>query len=367
MNTGAGLSNLLFGAEPRLRRMMQYWSATALLYLVYLGLLARCAALGIIERGPVRLLGLYAGGAIVLFYAAVRASQRLRLAPTPLAVLQGLFGISCNMWAYSIAGPLRGAMLMGLIVVLVFCTFALRPRQVLLLAFVGLAGMGATMWWHQAHDPLHYPPLVEGMTFCIMAGCSLTVTFLTGEMSKMRSRLKAQKEELVQALDTIRTLATLDELTALANRRHMNAVLALEERRESASGLPTCIALLDIDFFKQINDRHGHAAGDEVLRQFAASARAELRARDVLARWGGEEFLLMLPDTLPADAQAVLARLRTRVARLELPGVAFERPLSFSGGLTTRNGREPLAATVNRADKALYQAKSSGRDRVVTG
>jgi diguanylate cyclase (GGDEF)-like protein len=366
MNTCAGqLSNLLFGAEPRLRRMMQYWSATALLYLIFLTLLARCSAYCLIDEGAVRGLEIYTVGAICLFYLAVRASQRLRLPPKLLAALQGVVGITCNMWAYSVAGQLRGATLMGLIVVLVFCTFSLRPRQVLLLTFAGLAAMGATMWWHQARDPEHYPPMIEGITFCIMAGCSLTVTFLTGEMSKMRARLKAQKKELVQALDTIRTLATLDELTALANRRHMNEVLAQEERRDSSSGQPTCIALLDIDFFKQINDRYGHAAGDEVLRQFAASARAELRTRDVLARWGGEEFLLMLPDTAPGDALAVLARLRTRVAQLEVAGVAFERPLSFSGGLTTRQGREPLAATVNRADKALYQAKSGGRDRIV--
>lgn len=361
----AGLSDLLFGADPRLRRMMQYWSATVLLYLIFLALLGRCADLGIADRDAVRALDIYTLSAIALFYVAVRASRRLHLAPNLLAALQGVFGISCTIWAYSLTGPLRHAMLMGLMVVLVFCTWALRPRQVLLLAFGGLAGIGATMWWHQAHDPLHYPPFIEGITFCVMTGCSLTVTFLTGEMSKLRTRLKAQKEELVQALDTIRTLATLDELTALANRRHMNEVLALEERRDDTSGQATCIALLDIDFFKQINDHHGHAAGDEVLRQFAASARAELRACDVLARWGGEEFLLMLPDTAPEDALALLARLRARVAQLALAGTSFERPLSFSGGLTTRQGREPLATTVNRADKALYQAKSSGRDRVV--
>jgi diguanylate cyclase (GGDEF)-like protein len=260
--------------------MMQYWSATALLYLIFLGLLARCAALGIVDHAAVRHLELYTVGAIVLFYLAVRASHRLHLAPTMLAALQGVFGITCNMWAYSIAGPLRGATLMGLMVVIVFCTFSLRPRQVLLLAFAGLAA---------------------------------------------------------------------------------------EERRESASGHPTCIALLDLDFFKQVNDCHGHAVGDEVLRQFAGEARAELRTRDVLARWGGEEFLLMLPDTELADAQAVLARMRARVARLKVAGAVLERPLSFSGGLTTRQGREPLAATVNRADKALYQAKSGGRDRIVVG
>jgi diguanylate cyclase (GGDEF)-like protein len=170
----------------------------------------------------------------------------------------------------------------------------------------------------------------------------------------------------------------------------MNEVLALEERRRGpaagapaagapdpgapAAGAPdrsTCIALLDIDFFKQINDRHGHAAGDEVLRSFAAAARAELRSGDVLARWGGEEFLLMLPDTGEPEALMVVERIRARVGGLRIAApdggdMPDGRRLSFSAGLTARRGTEALADTVNRADKALYQAKSSGRDRVVT-
>ena len=364
----APLSRLLFGADAKLRRMMSYWSATAVLYTIYTSLLIEAGNRHLIDRADALGLSAYAAGGIALFYLLVRLGAGLRLAPTALAALQGVFGITCNMWAYAIAGPLRGAVLMGLMVVIVFCTFALRPRQTLALTAVGLAGMGATMWWHQAHDPAHFPPLVEAATFAIMAGCSMTVTLLTGEASKLRARMKAQKEDLVKALDTIRTLATVDELTALSNRRHMNEVLAQEERRHGAGGAPhptTCIALLDIDFFKRINDRHGHAAGDEVLRSFAAAARGELRAGDVLARWGGEEFLLMLPDTVEAAAQAVLERIRARVGALQLEGLALERRIGFSAGLTTRRGTEALADTVNRADKALYQAKSAGRDRTV--
>jgi diguanylate cyclase (GGDEF)-like protein len=86
----------------------------------------------------------------------------------------------------------------------------------------------------------------------------------------------------------------------------------------------------------------------------------------VLARWGGEEFLLMLPDTGEAAAQAVVERIRARVGALQVDGVSEERRISFSAGLTARHGAEALADTVNRADKALYQAKSSGRDRVVS-
>jgi diguanylate cyclase (GGDEF)-like protein len=364
----ASLSHLLFGAEPKLRRMMSYWGATAALYTVFMALLLVAGQRHLIDQNDALGLTAYAAAGIVLSYLIVRLGAGHGLAPTGAAALQAVFGITCNMWGYSITGPLRGATLMGLMVVVVFCTFALRPRQTLALTAVGLAGMGATMWWHQAHDPLHYPPLVEAVTFAIMAGCSMTVTLLTGEASKLRARLKAQKEDLVEALETIRTLATVDELTALSNRRHMNEMLAQEERRHGSPGAPgagTCIALLDIDFFKQINDRHGHAAGDEVLRSFAQAARAELRAGDVLARWGGEEFLLMLPDTGETAAQAVVERIRARVGDLRLEGVPLERRISFSAGLTARRGMEALADTVNRADKALYQAKSSGRDRVV--
>jgi len=367
----ARLSRLLFGAEPKLRRMMSYWGATAALYTVFVGLLIDAGRRHLIDQGDALGLAAYAAAGIAGSYLIVRLGARFGLAPTGAAALQAVFGISCNMWAYAITGPLRGATLMGLMVVVVFCTFALRPRQTLALTAVGLVGMGATMWWRQALDPLHYPPPVEAVTFVIVAGCSMTVTVLTGEASKLRARLKAQKEDLVRALDTIRTLATVDELTALSNRRHMNEVLAQEERRHGGgAGVPpgasTCIALLDIDFFKQINDRYGHAAGDDVLRSFALAARAELRAGDVLARWGGEEFLLMLPDTGEAAAQAVVERIRARVGMLQVEGVSPGRRISFSAGLTARRGMEALADTVNRADKALYQAKSSGRDRVVS-
>ncbi len=357
------IARLLFGADPKLHRMLQYWAATAVLYGFFLFLFynQRIAA----ASQAVDALALYTGGGIAAFYLLVRASGVLGLKPTTLAVAQGLFGIGCNMWAYSIAGPLRGTTLMGLMVVVVFCTFALRPRQTLALAFAGLSGMGLTMWWHQAHDPLHYPPAVEGVTFAIMAACSLAVTFLTGEMTKLRARLTRQREELATALDTIRKLATVDELTALANRRHMNEVLAAEERRQpAAGGAGTCIALLDIDHFKQINDRHGHAAGDAVLRSFAAALRDGLRDGDVVARWGGEEFLLLLPDTGAEQAAALLERIRLDVAALAVAGLDGLR-IAFSGGLCVRAAGESFADTINRADKALYRAKSAGRDRVV--
>jgi diguanylate cyclase len=354
------------GADPKLRRMMAYWAATGVLYLSCMALMLLAAQNGLIRSDDVRSLSLYGLGGVLFFLVLVRASGPLGIAPKTLATLQGLFGISCNMWLYTICGPVRAASMIMLVVVITFCTFALRPRQTMLLSTVAVAAMGATMWWNAVHDPVSYPPAVEAITFGFLGAALLTVSLLTGEMNKLRERLKGQKEELLAAVATIRTLATVDELTALANRRHMNEVLAEEERRQGPVQ-DTCIALLDIDFFKTINDRFGHAGGDEVLRAFATAAQGALRGSDMLARWGGEEFLLMLPNTGLAEAGAVLARMADSVAAMAVPGVELGRGLTFSAGLTARVGKEPFADTINRADKALYRAKAQGRNRVVLG
>jgi diguanylate cyclase (GGDEF)-like protein len=205
--------------------------------------------------------------------------------------------------------------------------------------------------------------MTEAITFGYLAGALTSTALLTGQMSKLRSRLKYQKRELSDALDTIRILATVDELTSLVNRRHMNEVLEAENRRRGLAA-DSCIALLDIDFFKQVNDRHGHATGDAVLRAFSAAARASLRTDDVLARWGGEEFLLLLPGTAPMDARAVLERMAERVRTMVVPGLDGER-ITFSAGLATRSAGEPCAEVISRADRALYAAKEAGRDRIV--
>jgi diguanylate cyclase (GGDEF)-like protein len=361
MTTRHQAMRALFGADRKLHRMLQYWAGTAIMYTIVVGLMFGPAALA--GQPQARAICLYVAAGVAVFYPLVRIGARIGLAPTILAGLQGIFSISCHVWGYSIAGPMRAATLVGLPVIVVFCIFALRPRQTLLLAAFNLSVMGATMWWHATHDPLHFAPGDEAVNFGFVAVGSLAVTLLTGEMSKLRARLKTQKDELLTALDTIRTLATIDELTKLTNRRHMNELLAQEERRRDAGGGSTCIAVLDIDFFKRINDHFGHAAGDGVLRAFAQATRAELREGDALARWGGEEFLLMLPNTSTDNARAVLERMRARVATLA-PCEGLEHGVSFSAGLAVWRTDETITDAVNRADQALYAAKAAGRDRV---
>lgn len=365
MSEHARLGKLLLGTAPKVRRMMVYWAATAVLYVAMIVLMQVAVRVGLAERGAVALLTLYGACGVLLFAVLVRASALLRIAPPLLSMLQGLFAVSCNIWLYTVSGPLREASLITLLVVITFCTFSLRPRQTMLLSAISIAGVGLAMWRGVARDPSHYPAMVEMLAFCFASVGLVAITVLTGQMNTLRARLRQQKEELLAALATIRTLATMDELTSLANRRHMNEVLAAEERRQPRAGA-TCIALIDIDFFKDINDRFGHAQGDTVLREFARAALGALRASDVLARWGGEEFLLMLPTTELAEASQVLTRMAGAVAAMRPAGCELKCAVTFSAGVTARDGDEPFADTISRADKALYRAKAEGRNRVVS-
>jgi diguanylate cyclase (GGDEF)-like protein len=166
---------------------------------------------------------------------------------------------------------------------------------------------------------------------------------------------------LIEALREVRRLAINDELTGLANRRHMQERLEQERNRCERGGGHFSIAVIDLDHFKRINDTQGHAAGDEVLRAFAARSVATLRAADVLSRWGGEEFLLLLPDTRGDQAQASVMRLLEHVRRLALPN---DLALSFSAGVTEYRPGETVPQTLARADRQMYAAKQAGRDTV---
>ncbi|MGZ3181337.1 MAG: diguanylate cyclase [Telluria sp.] len=365
MNPLNKLARLLLGDDPRLRRLIIYWFGTCLLYVFALGVLAVQVRVGEAPREPALVLGAVFAAGAVGFYLTLRWSARLGLPPWILALCQAVFALGCTLYAYTITGPIRGAALMVMVVVIVYCMFSLRPRQAAALTFTALAALALIMLRMARLEPQRYPPVVEALNFAVATLSMVSVTVLTAAMHDLRSRLKRQKEELLAAVARIQTLATQDELTALANRRHMNDMLKAEEQRLAARHAPTCLALIDIDFFKSVNDRFGHAGGDAVLRAFADAARSALRARDTCARWGGEEFLLMLPETSLEDAQRVLARVAERFATMAIPGIEPRVPITFSAGVAAHDAPETFAETIGRADKALYQAKSSGRNRIL--
>ena len=361
------LKPIVLGSDARLARMLAYWAAVAALYVTCALLLMVQVSIGTAGREKAIWLAGVGLAGIAVFGGVVRASAVLRLRPSQLAVPQSLFAIACNIGAYAVTGPLRGGWLVFLLVVMVFCAFSLRPKQAMMLCAAALVMLGWTMVLLVQGAPAVYPVHVEAMHFAFAACSLISVTLLTGEMSKLRTRMKRQKDDLEGAMATIRKLATLDELTSLANRRHMNEVLVEEERREGAAGKPACVALIDLDHFKSVNDSFGHAAGDTVLRAFSNSAKAELRAHDVLARWGGEEFLLLLPETSLEQATMVVRRMAERVGTLPLAAIDRDLRITFSAGVSQRRQGEPFAETITRADQALYDAKSNGRNQIAEG
>ena len=160
-------------------------------------------------------------------------------------------------------------------------------------------------------------------------------------------------------------LASLDSLTGLPNRRRTVELAEAALQAASVTRIPVTIALIDMDHFKAINDRWGHATGDHVLKEFARAGRESLRESDILGRWGGEEFLLVMPETPLEYALSSLERLRALVFAIRLPSSGSGLRVSLSAGLATSDAdTRSLDELVARADGALYVAKREGRDLV---
>jgi diguanylate cyclase (GGDEF)-like protein len=167
--------------------------------------------------------------------------------------------------------------------------------------------------------------------------------------------------------EKLRELAMQDELTGLYNRRHFLELAESEIARVRRTGAPLSVAILDIDHFKRVNDYFGHAAGDRVLRDLAGSLRETLRGSDVPARFGGEEFVVLLTDTMLEGAVAVTERLRERVGRSEVQlGHGRVARVTVSAGVAELAQGERLEGLLERADEALYRAKAEGRDRIMS-
>ncbi len=176
------------------------------------------------------------------------------------------------------------------------------------------------------------------------------------------------KTELMDSYNKVKNDLLFDELTGVYSRRagmeRLREEFALAHRNQRIFS----VAMVDIDHFKRINDTYGHLAGDHVLREVAGMLKAELRTCDVILRYGGEEFMIIMPDTNKDKALHPLERLGKKLASVEIPLNDSKVKVSVSIGVTsTYSGGEDLMETINRADKALYDAKRNVRNQVVFG
>ena len=171
----------------------------------------------------------------------------------------------------------------------------------------------------------------------------------------------------MQALiDGLCELSSRDPLTGLANRREFELALAGEIDRVARAGEPALMLMIDIDHFKKVNDAHGHPAGDEVLKAVAQALRDCIRPMDTLARFGGEEFAMILPNCPPSFGQAVAERVRLKVHDRQIQvttGAPLQVTVSIGGAFAPQWVRSSAPLWIERADQQLYRAKAEGRDR----
>ncbi|MCK6486061.1 MAG: diguanylate cyclase [Phycisphaerae bacterium] len=184
---------------------------------------------------------------------------------------------------------------------------------------------------------------------------------------RLEEELRRRNRELERLNEELLKMAAHDPLTGLYNRRHFNELFARLYAESDRYGSDLTCCMMDLDHFKQVNDRFGHQVGDQLLVLTAESLRKSLRAADVAARYGGDEFVVLMPQTSPEDARQSARRIRVNFRNLIAERIPYASHVTLSIGVASRERHEPRSADalLRLADDALYQAKASGRDRIM--
>lgn len=263
-----------------------------------------------------------------------------------------------------LAPPLAFFFLTNLFIVFAFGVLRLDAREAFVAWVTLAAGLALVLWRAGGQLSMPHATAFE----LVLVWLSYTSAFgryvLLGVLgTRMRTKLRQRADELAASARHAEALANLDELTQCLSRRSLGRLL--DERLAAArAGESFCIALFDLDHFKQVNDRYGHVVGDRVLQAFARVVQQTLRGSDALGRYGGEEFLVVLPGATQDASLMIVERIRARVAAHDWCSLAPGLSLRVSAGIAVCIDGDTVASLTERADKALYRAKDEGRDRV---
>lgn len=282
-----------------------------------------------------------------------------------------VFQISAHMalqLVFLLAVPTAGvAFLAVLFLIFAFGTLRMTSAQAMLTW--ALATCGLALVFLGSDLPIGLPVATRLQRTASMLCFVLVIgqcAFLGLFGATLRKILYQRSIELKAAYRRIEELAELDELTGSYNRRCIMRLLDTEIEKSRQASVPCAIALIDLDWFKRINDAHGHPVGDEVLRTFAITIFANIRPADCFGRYGGEEFLLLLPGTDGEGASRMLDRLRGIIADLDWSAFSPGMRVTISAGVVTLRDNDTADTFLVRADSALYSAKALGRNRIVT-
>ena len=285
-----------------------------------------------------------------------------------LTVPQSVGSISIQLLAMFLAPEIGFYFALVIFIVLGFGALRMSSRQAGLVWTY--ATLGLTFLFVMTDRPIGLPMATSAeRTLALLCLVSVlgrcAFTGLYG--SSMREMLYKRGRELKEAHARIEELVQVDELTGVLSRRYIMRALSDEMTRAQRGGECCSIAIIDLDHFKRINDRFGHPVGDEVLQSFAIAVGANIRSIDRLGRYGGEEFLLVLPQVSKDQAAAAVNRLRKIVADLNWTAISDGLMVSMSAGVAQVHANEAPGEILARADAALYRAKDAGRNCVMGG
>lgn len=357
------LSAVLLGADPKLRGTVMVSMYASAVYVACIGLVAYFVKTGVTDPvvGSWMVAGLAA--TIILNYAMLRSGWSTRFKDPAMTVFQIILAISWDCVSYALIGSAHAGMLMLMELSLFFGIFTLDARSARITMAYTLVAAGSAMVLGSLSDPADFPPDLQVIYFAALVLVTSMNARLATSLTGMRRELEAQRQGLSTALERIREVSSRDALTGLHNRRYMLEMLAHEVQRHQRFKTGFSLALVDLDHFKQFNDQYGHQTGDAALCCFARQAQATLRSGDLMARWGGEEFLFLYPESSPEDAQENLELLRKTLIATPVSTQHPALRVRFSAGLTAYVSDEPIEKTIDRTDQALYQAKAAGRNR----
>lgn len=357
------LSTLVMGhaldMRDRIRLMLAamlgfgFWIITLHFYAIPQGLIAARLGYWVIGYMLITTLGCFA----LIRSGITRTWRDPQIAQVQL-INACLIGAVC----YLQAPALRSVLLQSMCVVLIFGMVSLRPSQIRVVGLSAIGLMLAALLWQWAQPPARLDLTSEALKIALACFVFLQISVFSYNAARLRSLMFRESTVLTQAVEKVQDLLVHDSLTGLFNRTHLMSLLMREHQRATCSQSPFCVAMIDLDHFKHINDTHGHQVGDTVLVAFARLARSALRDIDVMGRWGGEEFLIILPDTHEASqAQQALERLQTHLSNTVVCESTPALRLSFSAGYALWHASEDVDVLLQRADRALYAAKHAGR------
>lgn len=305
------------------------------------------------------------------FFSFILSGVNQRLADPSLTIPQILTGIFCQLYImYFLPEPLlRVPFLLLGTVNMMFAVFAMNLWRMLWLNVVGVSAYAGMILLKAVYYPAGLGVWQAEVLVILAFFISIALNAYIGSVIVgLRDKLRLRNRELHCAMVQLEDLATRDPLTRLPNRRSVMREMTKEESRleRNADGQATlCLCMLDIDDFKRVNDQHGHQAGDDILHWFGDQLSQHLRAQDFVGRFGGEEFLLLLPNTTLPETEALICRLLSIIRSSAPPTLPPGARITASAGVAEHQSGQRLKDTLRQADKALYQAKANGRDRTV--